>query len=197
MASPSRSAIDADLWSEKRQRLLELLPAGWILVDHRPVEVDTPVGYLVRRQAVFVRCSRCRRRTPLDLEDLARSPLARQPVSAAVEALKCGHWRGCGLALQPATYPAGAPLVTLLTHPGMEIEIGCRYCDQVAFRTPEQVIRALIAARMGDGGTGMDELGDLIRGPCRKCGATRFYAVFHSGGVHGAPGGRGHTWRPR
>lgn len=110
------------------------------------------------------------------LDNLAHSELAEQPIAAAAEALRCKHWRGCGLALQPAVYPAGPPLISLVDQEDTMIEIGCRTCGGAALRTPEQVIRQMRGAGTGDGKTGLNELGDLIRGPCRKCGGTRFYA---------------------
>lgn len=66
------------------------------------------------------------------------------------------------------------PLVGYLCDPGALIALRCEGCGPTLTRGVEETIARLIATRRGNGATGVLELGQRVRGPCRKCQGRRF-----------------------
>lgn len=168
---------------ERKQRLDELKPflvPGWTLDLSRlqPIEVRTVLGYYQRGQDMLLRCRRrdCRRRVEVDFRAAVQGGLGDRPASYMLELLKCRHWNGCQLEEASATYPKGIPLVALLGEAEVLIAIACAVCAARALLPPREVIRRLNAAGRGDGSTGILELGQAVRGPCRNCSGRRFAA---------------------
>lgn len=58
----------------------------------------------------------------------------------------------------------------------MFFAIGCAGCGYTVSRTAIDTIERLAASRRGDGSTGVNELAQRVRGPCRKCGGRAFTA---------------------
>lgn len=166
---------------ERKKLLAELEPflePGWQLdlAKLQIVPLPTVLGHYQRRQKLLLRCRRedCRRRIDVDLRGAIEAGLSDRPVKHLLERLRCGHWADCALTEVSATYPGGVPLVGFLQHRDALIAIICANCDARSLLPPREVIRRLKAAGRGDGNTGILALGRAVRGPCRKCGMSRF-----------------------
>jgi hypothetical protein len=165
---------------ERQRRADELaqwLVPGW-QVDRNRLEIvatETVLGYFQRGQEVLLRCRRtdCRRRVEVDLRSAIEEGHADQPLKHLIEVLRCRHWAGCQLAEVSAIYPEGVPLVAYLANDVL-IAVTCEHCTTRILLPPRQMIARLTAAGRGDGATGVLKLGSVIRGPCRRCGTSRF-----------------------
>ncbi|MBV9079335.1 MAG: hypothetical protein JO048_17870 [Methylobacteriaceae bacterium] len=170
---------------ERSRRLAELVPylvPGWRLdpAQLRIVETDTVLGAYQRGQEFTLRCRRpdCSRRVALDLRAAIAAGFGDRPLAELIERLRCRHWSGCDLRETSASYPRGVPLVGYLGLPDMLVAIACIQCGQRLLLPPRAVIDRLKAARIGDGATGVRELGSVVRGPCRACRGMRFSSAL-------------------
>jgi hypothetical protein len=166
---------------DRTRRLAELKPflvPGWRIDTGKfqIVEVGTVLGHYQRGQEMLLRCRRpdCRRRVEVDFEAAVHAGLGDRPTAHLLHLLKCQHWCGCQLDEVSAIYPPGVPLVSFLQHRDVLVAIACEGCKTRLLLPPQEVIRRLKLAGRGDGSTGVIELANAVRGPCRKCGRTRF-----------------------
>jgi DNA-directed RNA polymerase subunit RPC12/RpoP len=163
---------------QRRRELAAFLVPGWELdaTGRKIVEIKTVLGFYQRGQGLLLRCSRvdCRRRVEVDFRAAVEAGLGDKPISVLIDALRCRHWRGCELGESSQVYPHGVPLVGFLDQPDVLVAIACRRCTARVLLRPRAMILKLKAAGRGDGSTGIKQLGELVRGPCRQCGARRF-----------------------
>ncbi len=61
-----------------------------------------------------------------------------------------------------------------LCDPEALVALRCEGCGLTMTRGVEETIMRLIATRRGSGATGVLELGQRVRGPCRRCNGRRF-----------------------
>lgn len=181
MGGLTRRQQTQDEWLAACSRLRAICPPGWTIDGRRCRPVDTPVGAHARGQQVFARCRRadCRRRVDLDCSDLARTEHRDRPMAEVLELLRCRHWRGCLLELEPPTYPEGVPLITLVPHIDAWVGVQCERCPHLSALPPIVVIEWLIRTGGGDAGTGIKGLSDVFRGRCPRCGWNRFVVEAH------------------
>lgn len=154
------------------------LVPGWTVghTGRQLVEVKTVLGFHQRGQGLLLRCSHsdCRRRIDVDIRAAVEAGLGDKPIAFLLEHLRCAHWGGCQLAESSQVYPQGVPLVGFLDQPDVLIAIVCQDCPHRLLLPPRAVILKLKASGRGDGSTGVKQLGDLVRGPCRRCGSRQF-----------------------
>lgn len=134
------------------------------------------MGHWQRGQTVLLRCAKrdCRRRVELDLRAAIDAGLGDRRIEDVLAVLTCRHWTGCAIKFEHATYPKGVPLISTLTHRDALVAIGCDACAARTLLPPLRVIERLIASGRGNAATGLIELAQKVRGPCRKCGGRRF-----------------------
>ena len=158
--------------------LKPFLVAGWRLnqVHARFETVETALGFYERGQEMLLRCQRreCRRRVEVDFRSALQAGHGDLPIKEVIQLLRCRHWGGCELAEVSAIYPNGVPLVAYLNEPDILVAITCIGCSTRLLLPPAKVIERLVQAGIGDGSTGILRLGQVVRGPCRKCGGRRF-----------------------
>lgn len=154
---------------------------GWhvAFAPERLIANPTLLGALQRSQIVVYRCERpdCGRRVQPDLEALVRGGYGHLSPMELRDTLVCRHPLGCGLKLFSETYPQGVPLVAYLRDTDVMVCVTCGRCRHAVSRTVSDTIDRLVAARRGDGSTGILELAGRIRGPCRRCGGMSFTAT--------------------
>lgn len=163
---------------QRAQELSKLLVPGWALNAEATsfVEIPTLLGCWQRGQSILLRCAKrdCRRRVELDLRAAIDAGLGDRRVADVLTLLTCRHWSGCALKFEHATYPIGVPLISMLEHRDILIAIACNGCTARSLLPPLRVIERLIATGRGTAATGLIELAQKVRGPCRKCGGRRF-----------------------
>jgi hypothetical protein len=170
--------------------LEQWLVPGWQidLASAHILPIDTALGYMQRRQQILLRCSRpdCRRRVELDLKSAIEDGRADHSLKQLIGALSCRHWSGCQLHEVHAIYPHGVPLIAYLDgQNSVLIAVTCQGCSVRVVLPPRQMITRLKEAGRGDGSTGVLELGQAVRGPCRRCGRTRFRSEVIQGRAPG------------
>jgi hypothetical protein len=170
---------------ERQQRaeaLAKLLVPGWTLNIEATkfVEVPTLLGSWQRGQRILLRCAKrdCRRRVELDLRAAIDAGLGDRQVADILGVLTCRHWTGCALKFEHATYPKGVPLISTIEHRDVLIAVACDGCAARLLLPPIRVIERLIETGRGNAATGLLELGQKVRGPCRKCGGRRFTSAL-------------------
>lgn len=174
----SRARQEAHAERQRLSRLARYIVPGWRLQlsPDRIVPVPDLRGALQRGQRLLFRCERpdCGRRVEPDLEAIMRAGHGHHASGWLLELLQCRHPLGCRLKLSAETYPQGVPLVAYLGDPAALISLKCEGCGLTLTRGVEDTLDRLIAARRGDGSTGVLELGTRVRGPCRQCRGRRF-----------------------
>lgn len=174
----SRARQEAQAERQRLARLAQHVVPGWRLELSPERIVPTPdlLGALQRGQKLLYRCERpdCGRRVEPDLDGLVRAGHGHQTPGWLTHLLQCRHPLGCRLKLSAETYPQGVPLVGYLGDPEALIALRCEGCGLTLTRGVEETIARLIATRRGNGATGVLELGQRVRGPCRKCRGRRF-----------------------
>lgn len=173
----SRQRLDALRMAQRVADLSEFVIPGW-RIDARAnqlVSIDTVLGSHQRGEVLLFRCKmdECRRRVEPNLRRAIEAGLGDRTCRELGEKLQCRHWRGCRLDLEARTYSRGVPLVGYVTQ-DMLIAIGCAKCRRRSLLPATEVIRRLKAAGTGGGHTGVLELHQKVRGPCRKCGGRTF-----------------------
>lgn len=165
---------------ECAQRVSDFAPylvLGW-RIYHRGYKIESinsVLGSYQRREEVLFRCKRddCRRRVTPDLRAAIDAGLGDRALLDLVELLRCRHWSGCRLEHMSSTYPKGVPLVAYVNQDAV-VAIVCKECSVRTLLSPAVVIGRLKAAGRGDGSVGILELGERIRGPCKKCRGRHF-----------------------
>lgn len=174
----SRARQEAQAERQRLNRLARYIVPGWRLQlsPERLVPVPDLQGAYQRGQRLLFRCERpdCGRRVEPDLEAIVRAGHGHHVPGWLLELLQCRHPLGCRLKLSAETYPQGVPLIAYLCDPAAMIVLKCEGCGLTLTRGVEETLDRLIAARRGDGSTGVLELGKRVRGPCRQCRGRRF-----------------------
>ncbi len=170
--------------------LRQWLVPGWQIDQARVhvLPIDTALAYLQRRQQVLLRCSRpdCRRRVEIDFKSAIEDGRADHNLKQLIAALSCHHWAGCQLHEVHAIYPHGVPLVAYLDgQNAVLIAVTCEGCSARVVLPPRQMITRLRQAGRGDASTGVLELGQAVRGPCRRCGLAKFRSELIQGKAPG------------
>ncbi len=174
----SRQKRDEAARAARAKALAPFLEPGWRIdrIRGEIVAIDTVLASYQRGQTLLLWCRRadCRRRCEVDLKAAIKAGLGERPLRDVIGALRCQHWEGCAIEENGLVYPGGVPIVHYLNDDDAMIGIECTNCRKRTLLAPAEVIRRLKESRGGDGNTGIIALGKVIRGPCRKCGASEF-----------------------